>query len=85
MTLSTKPCTTKKAQLVRLLGTKTGADIATLSDKLGWQHHTTRAAKSGLREAGFTIIGSKPSGGGLAKYRIHSKPAAAAPEVSNGA
>ena len=31
---------------------------------------------SGLRKDGFTIIGSKPSGGGLAKYRIHSEPTA---------
>ena len=85
MTVSTKSRITKKAQLTKLLGTKSGADIATLSDKLGWQHHTTRAAMSGLRKAGFTIVGSKPAGGGLAKYRIHSEPAAAAPEISNGA
>ncbi len=85
MTISTKPRITKKAQLTKLLGTKAGADIATLSDKLGWQHHTTRAALSGLRKAGLTIIGSKPAGGGLAKYRIHSEPAADASEISNGA
>ena len=84
MTLSTKPRMAKKVQLIKLLGTKTGADIATLSDKLGWQHHTTRAAMSGLRKDGFTIIGSKPAGGGLAKYRIHSEPAVTS-EVSNGA
>ena len=85
MTLSTKPRATKKAQLTKLLGSKAGVDIATLSDKLGWQQHTTRAAMSGLRKAGFAIFDSKPSGGGLAKYRIHSEPAAAAPEISNGA
>ena len=85
MTTSTKSRITKKAQLIKLLGTKTGADIATLSDKLGWLHHTTRAAISGLSKAGLTIIDSKPAGGGLARYRIHSETAAAAPEVSNGA
>ncbi|WP_293448447.1 DUF3489 domain-containing protein [Planktotalea sp.] len=84
MTISTKPRTTKKAQLTKLLGAKAGADIATLSDKLGWQHHTTRAAMSDLCKDGFTIIGTKPSDGGLAKYRIHSEPAATS-EVSNGA
>ena len=84
MTLSTKSRITKKAQLTKLLGTKAGADIATLSDKLGWQPHTTRAAMSGLRKDGFTIIGSKPSGDGPAKFRIHSEPAAAS-ELSNGA
>ena len=67
MTVSTKSRITKKAQLTKLLGTKSGADIATLSDKLGWQHHTTRAAMSGLRKAGLAIIGSKPAGGGLAR------------------
>ena len=85
MTHSTKPRITKKAQLTKLLGAKAGVDIATLSKKLGWQHHTTRAAMSGLRKDGFTIIGSKPSDGGPAKYRIHSEPSAAATEVSNGA
>ena len=85
MSISAKPRTTKKAQLTKLLGTKAGADIATLSDKLGWQHHTTRAAMSRLRKDGFTIIGSKPAGGAPAKYRIHSEPASAALEVSNGA
>ena len=67
--------TTKKDQLIRLLGTKTGADIATLSGKLGWQQHTTRSAMSGLRKAGFAIIGIKPARGGLARYRIHASPA----------
>ena len=85
MALSTKPRTTKKAQLTKLLGTKAGTDIATLGNKLGWQHHTAGAVMSGLRKDGFTIIGSKPAGGGLAKYRIHSEPVAAASEVSNGA
>ena len=42
---------TKKAQLIKLLGRKSGADIVALSDKLGWQQHTTRAALSGLRKA----------------------------------
>lgn len=83
-----KNATTKKAQLSKLLSSKAGADIATLSAKLGWQHHTTRAAMSGLRKAGFTILGSKPSGGGPARFRIHSSPAeqsaTASPEASHG-
>ena len=85
MTLSTKSHIMKKAQLTKLQSTKTGADIATLIDKLGWLQHTTRAAISGLSKAGITIIDSRPAGGGLARYRIHSETAAATPEVSNGA
>lgn len=40
------------------------------SDKLGWQQHTTRAALSGLRKAGYQVIRETPPNGGPAKYRI---------------
>ena len=79
---------TKKEQLIKLLGTKSGADIKTLSDKLGWQQHTTRAAMSGLRKAGYEVAGEKPSKGGLSKFRILSVPPAAGAnlaEASHGA
>ena len=68
--------TTKKNQLIKLLGTKSGADIKTLSEKLGWQHHTTRAAMSGLRKVGYEVANEKPAKGGLSKYRILSAPVA---------
>lgn len=81
--------TTKKDQLIKLLGTKSGADIKSLSEKLGWQQHTTRAAMNGLRKSGFSIIGTKPARGGLARYRIHSSPApdtnTVVQDLSNGA
>ena len=76
--------TTKKDQLIKLLGTKSGADIATLSEKLGWQQHTTRAAMSGLRKAGFSIVGTKPAGGGLARYPIRSAPALDSNPITQG-
>lgn len=66
--------TTKKGQLIKLLGSKTGADIKTLSEKLGWQLHTTRAAMSGLRKAGYVVEGEKPARGGLSRYRILAEP-----------
>ena len=66
--------TTKKDQLIKLLGTKSGADIKSLSEKLGWQQHTTRAAMSGLRKAGYEVAGEKPARGGLSKFRILSMP-----------
>ncbi|MDA8587226.1 DUF3489 domain-containing protein [Rhodobacteraceae bacterium] len=81
MTTSTKPSdpkttsktrTTKKAILIKLLSTKNGSDIASLSDKLGWQQHTTRAVISGLRKAGYEVSNQKPTNGGPSKYRILS-------------
>lgn len=85
MTTSTKPrgskaltgsarALTKKDQLIKLLRTKAGADIQALSKKLGWQQHTTRAAMSGLRKAGYGIESAVPAKGGLSKYRIVAEP-----------
>ncbi|MFK7879197.1 DUF3489 domain-containing protein [Roseobacter sp.] len=75
MTHSPKKRVTKKDQLIRLLGTKSGSDIRSLSAKLGWQQHTTRAALSGLRKAGYEVASEKPVSGGVSKYRILSTPA----------
>jgi len=68
---------TKREQLVRLLGGKSGADIASLTAKLGWQAHTTRAAITGLRKAGYEIETERATDGRLARYRIVSAPASA--------
>lgn len=65
---------TKKDQLIKLLGAKAGADIGVLSEKLGWQQHTTRAALTGLRKAGYEIAGEKPAKGGKSTYRILAAP-----------
>jgi len=46
---------TKKLQPIDRLGGKGGADLVTLSKKFGWQTHATRAALSGLREAGYEL------------------------------
>lgn len=77
-TINSKPATgnrtTKKAQLITLLGVKSGVDIKSLSEKLGWQQHTTRAAMSGLRKAGYEVTGEKPAKGGMSKFRILSAP-----------
>ena len=67
--------TTKKDLLIKLLSARTGADIKTLSEKLGWQQHTTRAAMSGLRKAGYEVASETPAKGGMTKYRILSMPA----------
>lgn len=61
---------TKRARLIGLLKANGGADVATLSGALGWQQHSTRAALTGLRKAGFTIERTTPDGAGAATYRI---------------
>lgn len=61
---------TKKAQLVKLLSTKSGADLASLSGTLGWQPHTIRAAISRLRKDGMTVVTQAPAKGGPLRYRI---------------
>lgn len=69
---------TKKVQLIRMLDSSAGADIATISAKLGWQTHTTRAALTGLRKAGHEIVAEKQVPGKPARYRIVRAPAARA-------
>lgn len=69
---------TKKEQLIQLLTRKAGADVATISEKLGWLPHTTRAALTGLRKAGFEISAEKPGEGKPLSYRITAQPADAA-------
>ncbi len=67
---ASKPRTTKKAHLIRMLSARAGADIATISGKLGWQTHTTRAAITGLRKAGYEIRVEKAEGGKPTRCRI---------------
>ncbi len=71
---TTKPVT-KGDQLIQLLKARSGRDIAALSAELDWQPHTTRAALSRLRKAGYTIDKLPPGKHGGARYRISSAPA----------
>lgn len=73
-TAAGKVRTTKKAQLIQMLQSKTGSDIAALSKKLGWQSHTTRAALTGLRKAGYEIAATKSEDGKPTRYRIMAEP-----------
>ena len=66
---------TKKSQLIQMLTRKAGADVATISEKLGWQSHTTRAALTGLRKLGFEISAEKAGEGKPLSYRITAQPA----------
>ena len=82
---TTKSRTTKKAQLIKLLSVKAGADIATISGKLGWQTHTTRAAITGLRKAGYEITAEKTDGGKPTRYRIIAEPPPAEGDAQSAA
>lgn len=66
---------TKKSLLVEMLSRKSGADIAAISNKLKWQPHTTRAALSGLRKAGYQVLAERAGSGKPTKYRITAGPA----------
>ena len=61
---------TKSAQLIALLKTKTGADVAALSEKLGWQTHTVRAALTRLKQAGHVFEKTKTGTPPRTFYRI---------------
>ncbi|MFD0916531.1 DUF3489 domain-containing protein [Pseudahrensia aquimaris] len=68
---------TKKAQLVTLLQRKSGMTIAEASAKFGWQQHTTRAALTGLRKAGYSIELTKTGNGSAGTYCATAGPAEA--------
>jgi hypothetical protein len=85
MTTKIKTRTTKKAQLIRTLSAKAGADIATISGKLGWQAHSTRAAITGLRKAGCEITVEKAEGGKPSRYRIIAEPPPAEGDAQSAA
>ena len=85
MITTTQKRSTKKAQLIKLLSAKAGSDIQSLGDRLGWQLHTTRAAMSGLRKAGYEVTRKEPSNGGPARYCIDAAPAVVEGTPTEGA
>ena len=60
---------TKKALLIEMLSGPAGASIDALMDATGWLPHTTRAALTGLRHAGYAIERSKRDDG-VSVYRL---------------
>ena len=66
----------KKTQLIKLLSRKSGANAVEISAKFGWLPHTTRAALSGLRKAGYEITTVKTGKGKPARYQIIGLPQA---------
>ena len=66
---------TKTEQLRALLAKATGITVARLSQKLGWQPHSTRAALTRLRQAGIDLEKLPPvKGNRHARYRIGKSP-----------
>ena len=65
---------TKKDRLIRLLRSQHGVTNETISHKLNWQPHTTRAALSGLRKSGIVIQNVEPPKGGPIRYFIGKEP-----------
>ena len=66
---------TKRDRLVRLLKAKSGREIAALTRELGWLPHTTRAALTRLRQAGYAIEKLPRRKNGGSRYRIAGGPA----------
>ena len=71
---SNRPKVTKKAKLISLLSNDRGVDIASLSKKLGWKTHSTRAAMTGLRKSGYVIELTKTGDGKTSRYHISNRP-----------
>ena len=69
------PRITKAGTVVALLSQPTGATLPELITATGWLPHTTRAALTGLRKKGHTIV--RYSRDGATCYRIDAAAAAA--------
>lgn len=68
----------RRDQLIRMLSARRGADLAAISEKFGWLSHTTRAALSGLRKAGYVVITEKRADGKPTRYRVAAQTKGAA-------
>ena len=60
----------KQDQLVALLSKPNGVRVSVISERLGWQAHTVRAAISGLRKRGYEVVTSKSPKTGEMVYAI---------------
>ena len=50
---------TKRDRLIAMLSKPSGATCSTITEQLGWQPHTVRAAICGLRKSGLSITASR--------------------------
>lgn len=68
-----EPTTTERAQtkaerLLAMLRAPAGASKEEVAEALGWQHHTVRAAITGVRKKGHEVVRQKQ--GSVTTYRI---------------
>jgi len=68
---------TKRDQLIALLGRKRSLTLEALSETLGWQAHTTRAAISRLRSSGLKVETVKNAKGRPTRYCLSQELAVA--------
>ena len=68
---------TKRDQLIALLGRKRSLTLEALSEALGWQTHTTRAAISRLRSSGLNVETIKNAKGRPTRYFLSQELAVA--------
>lgn len=74
----TQPKRTKTDELKAALKWKSGRSISDLSERIGWQSHTTRAALTRLWQAGLTLEKLPPGNGErCVRYRLVSSEAEA--------
>jgi biotin operon repressor len=64
----------KQDQLVALISKPNGVRVSVISERLGWQSHTVRAAISGLRKRGHEVVTSKSQKTGEMVYAINAGP-----------
>ena len=67
---NTKP-QSKRAQLSKMVGRKSGATIETLQEQLDWQPHTIRAEISRLRKTGLVVTCTAAAKGSV--YKSHAQ------------
>jgi hypothetical protein len=69
---------TKLAEVLALIEREAGASIEELTSATGWLPHTTRAALTGLRKRGYTVLREGKAEGGSVYRLIGVAPARAA-------
>lgn len=71
----------KLASVIALLRRSEGATILALTEATGWLPHTTRAAITGVRKRGYSVVRER-SGEGGSVYRLSDKPTEGAPAIA---
>ncbi|MEW6574719.1 MAG: DUF3489 domain-containing protein [Pseudomonadota bacterium] len=69
-----KTISTKHQQVIELLTREGGVTLETMSNKVGWLSHSTRAFMTSLKKKGYVIDSEKVAG--VRHYRITKLPVA---------